>query len=134
MRAKLFALSANLSPGVCNREVMDDDELITRLAGGDDTALRELFTRHALMLAARLRTVLPPSDVEDVLQETFLAAWKGAGSYRSEEKAGAWLWGIARRQAALVLRRRRQSASTTISNCDCSCWRSASMKRPTGPN
>jgi RNA polymerase sigma-70 factor, ECF subfamily len=85
---------------------MDDDELITRLAGGDDTALRELFTRHALMLAARLRAVLPPSDVEDVLQETFLAAWKGARSYRSEEKAGAWLWGIARRQAALLLRRR----------------------------
>ena len=85
---------------------MDDDELITRLTGGDDTALRELFTRHAPMLAARLRAVLPPSDVEDVLQETFLAVWKGAGSYRAEEKAGGWLWGIARRQAALLLRRR----------------------------
>jgi len=58
------------------------------------------------MLAARLRGVLPPSDVEDVLQETFLAVWKGAGSYRPEEKAGGWLWGIARRQAALLLRRR----------------------------
>jgi RNA polymerase sigma-70 factor (ECF subfamily) len=85
---------------------MDDDELIRRLAGGDDVALRELFSRHAPMLAARLRAVLPPSDVEDVLQETFLAAWKGAGSYRPEAKAGGWLWGIARRQAALVLRRR----------------------------
>jgi RNA polymerase sigma-70 factor, ECF subfamily len=85
---------------------MDDDELITRLAGGDDTALRELFARHAPMLTARLRTVLPPSDVEDVLQETFLAAWKSAKSYRPEEKAGAWLWGIARRQAALLLRSR----------------------------
>jgi len=85
---------------------MDDDELITRLADGDDTALRELFTRHAPLLAARLRAVLPPSDVEDVLQETFLAAWRGAGSYRPQEKAGGWLWGIARRQAALLLRRR----------------------------
>jgi RNA polymerase sigma-70 factor (ECF subfamily) len=91
---------------------MDDDELVTRLAGGDDAALRELFTRHAPMLAVRLRTVLSPSDVEDVLQETFLAAWKGAGSYRPEVKAdgtsraGGWLWGIARRQSALLLRRR----------------------------
>jgi RNA polymerase sigma-70 factor (ECF subfamily) len=91
---------------------MDDDELVTRVAGGDDTALRELFTRHAPMLAARLRAVLPPADVEDVLQETFLAAWKGAGSYRPEKKAdgtskaGGWLWGIARRQGALLLRRR----------------------------
>ena len=85
---------------------MDDDELITRLAGGDDRALRELFSRHAPMLAARLAAVLPPSDVEDVLQETFLAAWKGATAYRPEARAGGWLWGIARRQAALLLRRR----------------------------
>jgi RNA polymerase sigma-70 factor (ECF subfamily) len=85
---------------------MDDDELITRLAGGDDRALRELFNRHAPMLAVRLRSVLPPSDVEDVLQETFLAAWKGAQSYQPDARAGGWLWGIARRQAALLLRRR----------------------------
>jgi RNA polymerase sigma-70 factor, ECF subfamily len=90
---------------------MDDDQLIRRLAGGDDRALRELFERHAPILAARLRAVLPASDVEDVLQETFLAAWQGATSYQSQDpagasKAGGWLWGIARRQAALLLRRR----------------------------
>ncbi len=85
---------------------MDDDELIARLAGGDDRALRELFNRHAPILAARLRTVLSASDAEDVLQETFLAAWKGALSYQPQAKAGGWLWGIARRQAALLLRRR----------------------------
>jgi len=71
---------------------MDDDKLITRLAGGDDTALRELFTRHAPMLAARLRAVLPPSDVEDVLQETFLAAWRSATTYTPQGAAGGWLW------------------------------------------
>ena len=59
---------------------MDDDELIAALAAGDDTALRELFTRHAPWLAARLRTALAPADVEDVLQETFLAVWKGAAA------------------------------------------------------
>jgi RNA polymerase sigma-70 factor (ECF subfamily) len=52
---------------------MNDDELIAALAVGDDAALRELFTRHAPWLAARLRAALPPPDVEDVLQETFLA-------------------------------------------------------------
>jgi RNA polymerase sigma-70 factor (ECF subfamily) len=84
---------------------MDNDELIAAMAGGDDAALRELFTRHAPWLAARLRAVLPAADVEDVLQETFLAAWRGAAGYRMEG-AGGWLWGIARRQAALWLRRR----------------------------
>jgi RNA polymerase sigma-70 factor (ECF subfamily) len=85
---------------------VDDDTLIARLADGDDLALRELFSRHAPWLAARLRAVLPAADVEDVLQETFLAAWRGAGGYRPDGVAGGWLWGIARRQAALLLRRR----------------------------
>jgi RNA polymerase sigma-70 factor (ECF subfamily) len=33
--------------------------------------------------------------------------WRGAASYRSEGAAGGWLWGIARRQAALWARRNR---------------------------
>ena len=86
---------------------MDDDALIAAVAGGDDIALRELFTRHAPWLAARLRTVLPAAEVEDVLQETFLAVWGGAGRYRPDlGSVGGWTWGIARRQAALWLRRR----------------------------
>jgi RNA polymerase sigma-70 factor (ECF subfamily) len=85
---------------------MDDDDLVARVAAGDDAALRELFGRHAPWLAVRLRAVLPAADVEDVLQETFLAAWRGAGGYRPQGACGGWLWGIARRQAALLLRRR----------------------------
>ncbi|MGD0927605.1 MAG: RNA polymerase sigma factor [Streptosporangiaceae bacterium] len=89
---------------------MDDEELVARVAAGDDTALRELFCRHAPWLAARLRSVLSAPDVEDVLQETFLAVWTGARRYRPESPPGAWIWGIARRQAALYLRRRGPAA------------------------
>lgn len=85
---------------------MDDDALIAAVAAGDDAALRVLFGRHAPWLAARLRSSLSAADVEDVLQETFLAVWRGADGYRPEGSAGGWLWGVARRQAALFLRRR----------------------------
>lgn len=95
---------------------MDDDELIAAMAAGDDTALRELFDRHASWLAVRLRTALPADDVEDVLQETFLAGWRGAGQYRPAGAAGGWLWGIARRQAALLLRRRGPATQQFISD------------------
>jgi RNA polymerase sigma-70 factor, ECF subfamily len=89
---------------------MDDTDLIAAMANGDDAALRELFSRHAPWLAARLRAVLSAADVEDVLQETFLAAWQGARRYRPDGPPGGWLWGIARRQAALFLRRRGPAA------------------------
>lgn len=95
---------------------MDDDDLVARVAAGDDTALRELFGRHAPWLAVRLRAVLPADDVEDVLQETFLAAWRGARGYLPQGACGGWLWGIARRQAALLLRRRglAERAATSL--------------------
>ena len=73
---------ANRMPPERNREAMDDDALIAAVARGDDVALRELFARHAPWLAGRLRGVLPAAEVEDVLQETFLAVWRGAGGYR----------------------------------------------------
>jgi RNA polymerase sigma-70 factor (ECF subfamily) len=68
---------------------MDDDALIAAMAAGDDTALRALFARHAPWLAARLRSLLPAADVEDVLQETFLAVWRGAAATgRRARRAG----------------------------------------------
>jgi len=42
---------------------MDDDELMAAMAGGDDTAPREPFARHAPWLAARLRFILPAAEI-----------------------------------------------------------------------
>lgn len=85
--------------------VMDDDALIAAVAAGDDGALRRLYAANAPWLAGRLRRHLPVDAVEDVLQETFTAVWRAAARYRSIGRPGAWLWGIATRQAALWLRR-----------------------------
>ena len=75
---------------------------------------RPATTRHCASCSAGTRRgwpsgcapCCPPADVEDVMQETFLAAWRGAHGYRPQGACGGWLWGIARRQAALLLRRR----------------------------
>lgn len=88
---------------------MDDHALLLAIGRGDETALRTLFDRHAPWLASRLRRGLPAHAVEDVLQETFIAAWRGARAHRAEHEAGAWLWGIARRQAATWYRRNRRA-------------------------
>ena len=86
---------------------MDDDELVAQMAACYDTAVGELFGRHAPWLAVRLRALLPAADVEDVLQETFLAAWGAARAATGRRASAAAGWrGIARRQAALLLRRR----------------------------
>lgn len=85
--------------------MMGDERLVEAVAAGDGLALRELFDRHAPWVAARLRRTMPAHAVEDALQETFIAVWRGATGYKGEGPTGAWIWGIARRQAALWARK-----------------------------
>jgi RNA polymerase sigma-70 factor, ECF subfamily len=84
---------------------MDDDQLLEAVARSDSGALRELFDRHTPWLAARLRRSLPAEAVEDVLQDSFIAIWRGAERYQGRGEVGAWMWGIARKQAAMWLRK-----------------------------
>ncbi|MBA3378005.1 MAG: RNA polymerase sigma factor [Chloroflexia bacterium] len=88
-----------------DRPEPSDAALIAAVANGDERALRQFYERNAPWLAVRLRRSLPVSAVEDVLQETFLAVWRGAARYAGSSEPGGWLWGIARRQAALWLRK-----------------------------
>lgn len=88
-----------------------DEKLIGLVAEGDANALRELFDRHSPWVASRLRRNMPASAVEDALQETFVAVWRGAGRYGERGDVGAWIWGIARRQGALWLRKHGRSES-----------------------
>jgi RNA polymerase sigma-70 factor (ECF subfamily) len=83
----------------------DDAALLKAIAEGDEPALRLLYDRHKLWLASRLRQRMSVDAVEDVLQETFLAVWKSAARYQSSGDVAAWIWGIARRQAALWFRK-----------------------------
>lgn len=110
-RWRAVRVAVNRSWVGSNKGLVDDDRLIQKVAGGDDAALRELVFRHGPWLAARLRALMPAADVEDVVQETFLAVWRGAGGYQPQGAAGGWFWGIARRQAALLLRRRGPSTA-----------------------
>lgn len=76
----------------------DDARLLQLTASGDARAFARFVERHqggvwrrALALAGQA------ADAEDLLQETFLAAWRGAAGFRgrSEANARAWLLTIA---------------------------------------
>ncbi len=93
------------------REEITDADLVTRVAQGDESALRELFDRHAAWLRLRLlRRTSDPDLVADVLQDTFVAVWSSARRYRGEGDVGAWIWGIAIRRLISKLRGHREPA------------------------
>ena len=84
-----------------------DADLVGAMADSDESALQELYERHAAWIAARLRRRCSDQDVvADVLQDTFVAAWKAANRFRHDGEVAAWLWGIAIRRLVSGLRRR----------------------------
>jgi RNA polymerase sigma factor (sigma-70 family) len=76
----------------------DEDELVRRTAAGDRRAFDELYRRTSPWLLTRLRRRCTDDDVvADVMQETYLAVWRAAGSFGSATSGSAvgWLWTIA---------------------------------------
>lgn len=84
----------------------DDREALAAVADGDRIALRLLYERHAPWLTLRLqRRCADPDRVDDAVQDTFVAVWRGAGRWDGSGDVGAWIWGIAIRRLIDSLRR-----------------------------
>jgi RNA polymerase sigma-70 factor (ECF subfamily) len=80
---------------------------LARAARGDADAFAGLVARHGAAVFRYARSLSDSrEDAEDVLQQTFLAAWQAAGTFRGAASVRTWLLTIAR-NAAWRLRERR---------------------------
>ena len=87
----------------------DDHDLITRTALGDRAAFSTLVVRHQRAVYRVARALTGSDDAaEDILQETFLSALRGASGYRGEASVVSWLYAIARHAASRRGRRANQ--------------------------
>lgn len=85
----------------------DEAELITRLKAGDRHACAECIEIHSpLVYRLALRLMGNEVEAEDVLQETFLNAYRGIDSFEGRSGLGTWLYRIAYNAALMRLRRK----------------------------
>ena len=79
----------------------EEIRLITRVADGDETALRALHDRFGGLLVALAQRILGSrEDAEDVVQEVFLQVWRQADRYRAKRSSvSTWLVMITRSRA-----------------------------------
>ncbi len=78
----------------------DDEILADRAADGDPDAFAVLVRRHAPIMRAYARRLLPgSSEVDDVVQEAFLAAWDQLDGLEDRARVRAWLIRITGRKA-----------------------------------
>lgn len=106
----------------------DDADLLTRFRARDRTAFNILYDRYAgRVLAFVLPLTQSRSDAEDLTQETFLAAFQSADSYRGGSRLLTWLFAIALRRWRDGKRRPRLMASPLLEEAD---YHSGSLSSP----
>lgn len=92
-----------------------EEELLRLVARGDRAAFEQLYRRTAPWLTVRLRRRCADDHlVAEVLQETYLAVWRAAGSFAGAAADGTavgWLWTIAARRLVDAFRRRAREAT-----------------------
>lgn len=97
--------SPRLRPGV--DMVTTDEELLREMARGEPDAVGLFYERHAAAVFGMAAQAFDAATAEEIVQDVFLAAWRGAASFDPERgSARPWLFAIARHRIANELRRR----------------------------
>jgi hypothetical protein len=77
----------------------DDAQLLRRIGQGDESAMAAFYREHGRVVLAQVLLVAGERVVaEEIVQDTMLAVWRGAGSFRGESSVRSWVIAIARRQ------------------------------------
>ena len=92
-----------------------DLAVVARVKAGDHDAFRHLVERHSrsvFRLAYRLTG--REEDADDVVQETFLKAFRQLARFESRSSFGTWLYRIATNVCLNRIRGRRRSSAWSI--------------------
>jgi len=82
--------------------------LVARCKVGDHFAFMELIRRSSPAALRAIRNIARnPADVEDVMQDTVVNAFKGLRSFNQQSKFSTWLTRIAINSALMLLRQRK---------------------------
>ncbi len=95
-------------------EPLSDSAVAARAANGDVAAFGILVERYQRPMAALVSRMTPNSDdVDDIVQELFIRAWKGLPRFRGDAQFSTWLYRIAVNTA--LKHRSRRSNETALS-------------------
>ncbi len=87
----------------------EEDPVVAAASAGDESAFTALVERHRRELHVHCYRMLGSFDeAEDLVQETFLRAWRGRASFEGGAGFRAWLYRIATNACLDTLRRNRR--------------------------
>ena len=86
---------------------MDTQKLIKEALNGNQEAYTELYNQESSILRANLRRWTHTSDVDDLLQETFMQAFSKLDTYDNRAAFSTWLFRVTRNIFLCSVRRKQ---------------------------
>jgi RNA polymerase sigma-70 factor (ECF subfamily) len=87
------------------------EDLIARVRSGDDRAFQLIFDRYSRPIISFIYDMMNDRELaEELMQETFVRAYRNLGTLRGEAKLSTWLFGIAKNVAREQGRVRQRAA------------------------
>lgn len=87
-----------------------DEELLRRIAKGDQSALEKLYGDYYPRLARFVLRVTRDVDLaREIINDVFMVIWRSAQQFRGESTVSTWILGIAYRKALKSAGRYRPS-------------------------
>jgi RNA polymerase sigma-70 factor, ECF subfamily len=81
------------------------DVSLDRFRQGDPDAVRDVYRRYAGAVNTVARSIVHDRELAaDVVQQTFVKAWRAAATFEADHELGPWLYAIARRTAIDAVR------------------------------
>ncbi len=101
---------------IAAQSMPEEEALVARLRAGDTQAFRQAVTTYSPRMLATARRIVGPADAEDLVQESWLAAYKQLGGFEGRSQLGSWLCRIVSNRAISALRKRpnEQSLDTNL--------------------
>jgi RNA polymerase sigma-70 factor (ECF subfamily) len=87
--------------------------LVERVCAGDEQAFAEFYKLFAPMVHGVILARVAHDEVQDIVQEVFLSAYKNLHTLRDKNAAGPWLGTIARNQVYEFYRRAKPTEELT---------------------
>ena len=95
-----------------------DEQLVRKAQADDERAFGELVSRYETKVySLALKMLRNPEDAEDVLQDTFLRAYRGIKSFQGHSTFSTWIYRITANSALMRLRK-RQLPTVSIEDAD----------------
>ena len=113
----------------------DEAELITRCRADDRTAHDELYHRFRRQVAGNLYRVLGDrTDLDDLVQEVFVIAFRGLERFRGDARLSTWLYRICVNVALGRIRtRKRKPPAIGVADLDMTSADPSLTERPETP-